>query len=880
MPPRRIKFYHSIRFRLSAIIAGVILSAVIALSAFNASQSLERETENFRALTAGAATAYAAAVADDVAARNRMQTLSALRGIRDLPNVSQTDITFPNGEVFVELGSGAWLIGDAGEERSLWTVDQVRIQIPVIKSGEQIAELGMLADIRPLRSEILNSLYITIASACLIALIGILLAQVFVVRLTSPLRTLTQEMANIRDGHTLKAVELKDRKDETGLLTQTFSDMIGAIRDRDDQIAEHMNTLEETVEIRTKDLRLARDEAEAANAAKSDFLATMSHEIRTPMNGMMVMAEMLGAADLTPRHKRYAEIIHRSGNSLLTIINDILDLSKIEAGQLDLEIIPTSPEGLVTDIASLFWERARGKGLELATYVSPNVPDEVFADPTRLNQVISNLVNNALKFTEQGGVLIRVDAESAGSETDTLTFEVIDTGIGIPEDKIDHIFESFSQADQSTTRKFGGTGLGLTVCQRLVTAMEGDISVSSTPGKGSTFKVTFDAKVSKPAARTKSNPINVGIDLPDGVLKIALTQSMKDAGGVINNDQADLWVVTSASFTDRDAPSVLLTDIGDTQADNLLKSGQAKDVLPNPFKRADLSALLSRAHDKAYRGIDALSSSGETSSIESFEGLRILAVDDNAVNREVLREALITLKAEATFAEDGAQAVELFEQNAFDLVLMDGSMPVMDGFEATRQIRAHEEAKGAPRTAVFALTAQVVGSDETAWDDAGADGHILKPFTLQKLASVFSEVEVHDAAQEGSPAPETPEPETASESMLDLATVQSLEQLGGAPGAVRDRVWSMFFDKAPDMLSELQNLVANGAAEDVAQKAHAFKSMALSSGFKGLADCLQSIEVSAKAGARNETLSSDADQLIHLLELTSKHAATHEQQAA
>ena len=880
MTPRKISFYHSIRFRLSAIIAGVILCAVIALSAFNASQSLERETENFRALTAGAATAYAAAVAEDVAARDQMQTLSALRGIRDLPNVSQTDITLPDGEVFVELGSGAWLIGEDGEGRSLWTVDQVRIQIPIIKSGEQIAELGMLADIRPLRADILNSLYITIASACLIALLGILIAQVFVARLTTPLRTLTQEMANIRDGHTLKAVELKDRKDETGVLTQTFSDMIGAIRERDDQIAEHMNTLEETVEIRTKDLRIARDEAEAANAAKSDFLATMSHEIRTPMNGMMVMAEMLGAADLTPRHKRYAEIIHRSGNSLLTIINDILDLSKIEAGQLDLEIIPTSPEGLVTDIASLFWERARGKDLELATYVSPRVPEEVFADPTRLNQVISNLVNNALKFTEQGGVLIRVDAKPISSDTCTLVFEVIDTGIGIPEDKIDHIFESFSQADQSTTRKFGGTGLGLTVCQRLVTAMDGDISVSSQPGKGSTFKVAFDAKVAAATQPSKSAPLKVGIDLPDGVLKIALSQSLADSGAEISQTEGDVWIATSTAFKDRDAATMLLSDIGDTQADTLLKSGRAKDVLPNPFKRSDIAALIERAHNRAYRGAEALCSKGTIMDLQSFEGLRILAVDDNAVNREVLREALITLKADATFAEDGQQAVDLFKQQAFDLVLMDGSMPVMDGFEATRQIRAHEVQYNAAPISVFALTAQAAGTDETGWQDAGANGHILKPFTLEKLASVFSDISTSPDVQATTTASEGEPLDVGPESLFDAQTVHSLDQLGGGTGAVRERIWTMFFEKAPDMLEALQDVASNGPETEIAQQAHALKSMALSSGFKALAEALQTLEVDAKAARERSTLTHHADQIAALFKLTTDQARNYKRLAA
>lgn len=875
MSASRIKFYHSIRFKLSAIVATVIFSAVFALSVFNAINSLERETESFRALTAGAASAYAATVADSVDARDEMQTLSSLRGIRDLPNIVQVDVTLPDGSVFTELGSGAWVLTEQQSSASLWQRDSIRVVLPIVKGGREIAQLGMLADIKPLRAEILSSLFITLLGGAIVGLIGIFAAQYFVSQLTAPLQKLTDAMGQIRDGEDrAHTAELGVRKDETGLLTNTFSDMIETIRDRDQQIADHVDSLEQTVEERTHDLRVARDQAEAANAAKSDFLATMSHEIRTPMNGMMVMAEMLGAADLTPRHKRYAEIIHRSGNSLLTIINDILDLSKIEAGQLDLEVIPTSPERLITDISSLFWERARSKDLELATYASPAVPAEVLADPTRVNQIISNLVNNALKFTEQGGVLIRLDAETLGPKTCRLVFEVIDTGIGIPEDKIDHIFESFSQADQSTTRKFGGTGLGLTVCQRLVAAMSGNISVSSEPGKGSTFRVVFEAEISAAVKEIDPLPIQVGLDLPDGVLKIALAQSLVDAGVSVDNSNADFWIATSNAFRERAVPTVLLTDIGDTLADGLLKSQSARDTLPNPFQRDDVQSLIRRAKSGKYRGLDAIAGNVESTTLESFEGLRVLAVDDNAVNREVLREALIALNADATFAENGEEALSLFEQDTFDLVLMDGSMPVMDGFEATRQIRALETRENAARTPLFALTAQVVGSDETAWHDAGADGHILKPFTLEKLSSVFSGIEIR--TQELGPKETTRQPDQA----FDLDTVQSLEQLGGGSGKVRDRIWDMFFEKAPGMVGDLEDSVQTGIPEDIARQAHALKSMALSSGFKAVSEQLQKLEERAKLEADTADFSNAADQVRRLIESAAYSVRAHRQQAA
>lgn len=853
MTTHRIKFFNSIRFRLSAIIASVILCAIAALSAYNAAQSLDRETENFRTLTAGAATAYAAAISDDVAEQNKMQALSALRGIRDLKNIVQTDVTLPNGEVFVELGTGAWLLNEDTVEESLWRVDQIRIEIPIIKGGEQIGTLGMLADIRPLRAQILQSLVRTIASSIVIALIGILLSQVFVSRLIAPLQALTKEMANIRDGRDLNVADLKERDDETGLLTKTFADMIGTIDERDRQIANHIDTLEDTVDERTRDLRVARDAAEAANAAKSDFLATMSHEIRTPMNGMMVMAEMLGTADLTPRHKRYADIIHRSGNSLLTIINDILDLSKIEAGQLDLEIIPASPERLATDVSSLFWEKARASKLELATYVSPNVPEEILVDPTRLNQVISNLVNNALKFTETGGVLIHVDAEQAGDQTITLKIEVIDTGIGIPEDKIDHIFESFSQADQSTTRQFGGTGLGLTVCRRLVTAMNGKIWVTSELGQGSVFHVEVPVAIHQPAPKFPASDLSVGIKLPEGVLERSLAQSLRDYGCTIQATDPDFWISNSVELSPETAPVILLSDLGDTRADRLLDSGQAQDLIANPFDRSDIADLLEKAKSGRYRGVAALDGKADNrNALRHFEGLRVLAVDDNAVNREVLREALSTLRAEAVFAEDGQQAIDIFQAEQFDIVLMDGSMPVMDGFEATRQMRACEAAGSIKPTPIFALTAQVVGETETAWSEAGANGHILKPFTLEKLCSILAEVS--DGASAAVEVEEVKEDTLELPPIFDDQTIAQLDSLGSTPGGIRAKVWGMFEDKAPEMLKGLHDAIQIADHDEIARRAHAFKSMALSSGLSGLASALQSLEENAKGnGARAQS---------------------------
>ncbi|MEM1150828.1 MAG: ATP-binding protein, partial [Pseudomonadota bacterium] len=843
--------WRSIRVRLSLMVAAIVLCAVMATAVYAGIGTFERDVETRRDLLTGMGSAYAAALSDPVANGERQGVSQILRGIASVPGVTQADVTTADGRRLADMGSGTLLLGRDGDPSTmgiieLWSAKTLRVDVPIIESGQVVGTLGMTQDISDLRAAVLSTLTLTAFSAALAVLLATLVAQWLISRLTRPLRQLTEHMAAFSAGETEVFDLRRVGRDETGVLAQTYNEMMASIAERDARIAHHVETLEDTVDERTRDLRLARDEAEAANAAKSDFLATMSHEIRTPMNGIMVMAEMLSAADLSTRHRRYADIISRSGKGLLTIINDILDLSKIESGKLDLEAVAVSPDGLICDLASLYWEKAREKSLALTTHVSPRVPAEIVADPTRLNQILSNLVNNALKFTETGGVDVRVDAlQSSGDEPLRLVFEVEDTGIGIPANKVEHVFEAFSQADQSTTRRFGGTGLGLAVCRRLATAMGGQVSVKSKEGSGSVFRLEIPAEVAQPAPLRRSHRINVGFSLNDRRLVKATARAVASMGGRPVREGGAFCLATSDCLPEAcDLPVVLLCDIGDGRSDSLIRDGKAHDILPNPFTREDLLALLERAETGAFRGAAALGDGYGPVERPSFAGLRVLAADDNAVNREVLREALTSLGVDVDFAEDGAEAVRMAGDGAYGLILMDGAMPVMDGFVATQQIRAEEKKHGRERTPIVALTAKVVGADQETWRAAGSDGYMTKPFTIDRLATVLGDYRSEEVVSVAEPQGATP----PAAPLFDPDTLAQFELMQAKTGSdLKTRIWSLFCDKATAAIADLEATIDAGVqGDDVTKAAHAIKSMALSAGAARFANGCSAVELSKR----------------------------------
>ncbi len=864
----------SIGLRLARVVVTAVFVGVMSSVSFFLLSEFRQTVLAEQARLRSSAAAFAAAAAPSVKAFDRRSALLILRGIRELPELRYAALRDTEGRLVAEIGHTATLVGRDGllEEAGLFSMlsaETLDAAIDVRDGGLVIGKLVLNADITALRDRYLSALRFSVLFGLALMAVTALVAWRQIARIVQPLGHLAGEFADIGRRSDLTRRLRKEREDEVGVLVDAFNEMFGHIEGRDTELKRHRDTLEDTVEARTAEMRAAKNDAERANAAKSDFLATMSHEIRTPMNGMMVMAEMLSAAPLAPKHLRYAEIIARSGRGLLNIINDILDFSKIEAGMLTLEATPFALDALIEDTASLFAERAREKGLTVALTVDPALPRRLIGDPTRISQVVGNLLNNALKFTETGGVTIDVVAGGHDASGATVEVHVRDTGIGIAADTIDRIFERFSQADGTITRRFGGTGLGLSISRRFVEAMGGRLQVESTPGQGSDFHFAIVLPVeelAQPTVGFANKRVQVAAESPIAAAAIQKTLLAYGARSVREGQKPDLILVQSGCENGiDDDPSIPVVALGGfATAGRPVRHGVRLDgELSLPLRRAEIEALAEAASTGAWELLRSRSAAQAVSARLPDHGhLSVLAVDDTAVNREVLAEALGGFNIAPDMATSGAEAIAAVGRHRFDVIFMDCSMPDMDGFAATEAIREIERRDGRRPAFVVALTAHVTGREAARWSEAGMDAYVAKPFTIAQLQKVLAgarPLETDDASP-GTERAELPidrpaRIDFAAEPLLSSETLGMFETLSAAKGRMlAERIFGLFGTHAPPAFAKLA-AERDGPAAEVAKLAHALKSMCLSAGAGRAGAVCGEIEAAAK---RDEVATDEA----------------------
>ena len=630
----------------------------------------------------------------------------------------------------------------------------------------------------------------------------------------------------------------------------------------------------------------ARREAEEASRTKSEFLANVSHEIRTPLNAVLGMTSVLLSTPLGHDQREWVATIRRSGEELLVILNDILDLSKIEAGRLEIETLRFTPIDCVEEAVELLAESAARKGLEIGSLVAADVPAAVLSDATRLRQVLVNFLGNAVKFTSEGEVFVHVEAVSVEQDTVELRFAIRDTGPGIAADRMDRLFKPFSQADSSITRLYGGTGLGLAISQRLVERLGGVVAVESEPGRGSTFSFTIHCQAARPdadGARRETAGLagkrlllaglrGAALRAVEGYARQwgliceqasgpALPEPRPDVALIDQEDAAAAdWLQT---LEDAWLPVVLLRPAGFEE----IGEDWAPTVIQRPVRRAHLLIAVRAALGLPVGVLPASRGREDTAEIRAGlpGSLRILLAEDNSVNQKVALLLLERLGYRADVAANGLEALAALRRQPYDVVLMDVQMPEMDGLEAARRIRAEWPPHTRPR--IIAMTANALRGDREICLEAGMDDYLSKPVLIDELRQALLRASLVSREDRRAPSVPAPAEKNAAEPpILESSALDNLFRLEQHAGREIVRgVVDSFLSEVPSRMARMRQAIAEGDAETLNFTAHVLKGSSAQLGALRLAEVCRDLEGRSRDG--------DLEGSEELLGLLEKEAA-------
>lgn len=814
------------------------------------------------------------------------ETLSSTMG-KD-SNIIQATLYDQNGELFTSTGMETGrqfiippeTISEVTHPKMRWQGDTLVVQHPIVMDQEQVGAVQLIM----VQPTIMRQFLTYVGMSAVIFLVSIQVAYLFSLFsqrfVTRPILDLQQTMQHVTatKDYSVRADSVSE--DELGQLADGFNEMLDQIQRQDKELRAHRELLEENVRRRTQELseanqnlqqtvealRLARDKAEAAGQAKMQFLANISHEIRTPMNGLLGIAEILAHSPLSKRQSHLLQALQQSGADLMIIINDLLDFSKLEAGKFSLHVNSFNLHQLIDNCIGMFGPQARSKSLELISIVYPDVPAVIQSDPDRIRQILINLIGNALKFTNSGSVILKVSP--AGEER--LEFSVKDTGIGIAPEALEKIFSPFTQADETMTRTHGGTGLGLTITQQLVSLLEGTISVESIEEQGTEFIVRIPFM--HPDLRPEESPASYkGISvctyaltplsrtaLENMLARYGLTAVHYDSvqdGPTAQGDAKRIVFIEGSSHAQAEeilidlrqhelvchSTVVISPDLSESMDDMLLPGDR---VIAKPMRQSDIQQILQEA-----AGV-RLESESDYSELKTTYQARALLVEDNKVNQSVARAALELFGLESIIAENGLDALNLLQTNRFDIIFMDCQMPVMDGYTASKRIREQESLAGNKRRIpIIAMTAHALEKDKKRCFQSGMDGYLPKPFTLDGMGRCLAEWLPDRAEQKKSPVAADKDEAAAAtqqEDVLDRSILQSLLEMQNMGSSnLLNTLFDAYTASSQELVQNIENALIQSDWAAIRNHAHTLKSSSHNIGAVNLSRIAREMETSA-----------------------------------